>query len=839
MVIYHAYHNLGRKLNVKDNKRFVYETRPLALTENVICGQKYRFTVLTPSLIRMEYCEQGVFEDRASQSVFFRDFPKNEFTTELNQGWLKIETANVILTYKENEIFSSDTLSVKLKIEPASTWNYGEAFEDLKGTTKTLDGVNGSTTLERGVCSRNGFSVMDDSHTMLLNDIGWVEVRMPETVDCYFWGYGFQYLDAVKDLYRLTGVPPMLPAYALGNWWSRFHKYTQEEYQDLILRFENENVPFSVSVVDMDWHVVNIPEEYKNGDDPMFENGWTGYSWNKELFPDYKAFLKFLKKHNLRTSLNLHPAQGIGCHEDMYEEMALACGVDPASKERVRLDILSPEFMEKYFDIVHHPYEEAGVDFWWMDWQQGQSYWWIHDENKDGKMQDEREVLDPLWMLNHLHIADIKRNGKRPMFFSRYSGIGSQRYPVGFSGDTIVTWESLDFQPYFTSTASNAGYGWWSHDIGGHMYGYRDDELITRWIQLGVFSPINRLHSSNTDFIRKEPWCFEEKIEKIIKDWLRLRHRLFPYIYTMNYRNHAELEPLVQPMYYTYPKNSAAYEVKNQFLFGSELMVAPITKPNNEITQMGSVKVWLPKGDWFDFFHGIHYTSKAGRTISVHRKISDYPVFAKNGAIVPMQKTYALEAGADLEIVIFPGASNQFSLYEDAGDGSEFEKGEYVTTKMILEWGEQPVFTVKPAEGTLSLLPETRKYTFVFRGYHANTSVKAFIDGKETMVERVYDRDTHSVIVELFASVTSEITLMLSGEVFVTDNGDESVRISEVLQKSQLHTGIKIEIMKDIVNNSQMSLVQKLTTINFKCAQGVKYHELIEALTEQLTMVEE
>ena len=823
---------------MKNNQRFVYETRPLALPQNMVSGEKYRFTVLTPSLIRMEYSSQGVFEDRASQSVFFRDFSINQFSKESKNGWLTIETENLILTYKENEIFSADTLSVKLKIEPASTWNYSEDFEDLKGTTKTLDEANGAIPLERGICSRNGFSVMDDSHTMLLNDIGWVEVRVPNTIDYYFWGYGFQYLDAVKDLYRLTGVPPMLPAYALGNWWSRYHDYTQEEYQNLILRFEEENIPFSVSVVDMDWHVVKIPEEYKNGEGPLFESGWTGYSWNKELFPDYKGFLKFLKDHHLRTSLNLHPAQGVACHEDMYEEMARACGIDPATKKRVRLDILSPEFMEKYFDILHHPYEEDGVDFWWMDWQQGQSYWWIHEENKDGKMQDEREILDPLWMLNHLHIADIKRNGKRPMFFSRYSGPGSQRYPVGFSGDTLVTWESLDFQPYFTATSSNVGYSWWSHDIGGHMLGYRDDDLITRWMQLGVFSPINRLHSCNTDFIRKEPWCFEEKTENIMKNWLRLRHRLFPYIYTMNYRNHVDLEPLIQPMYYAYPKKSAAYEAKNQFMFGSELMVAPITSPTNSITQMGSVNAWLPAGDWFDFFTGLHYTSEAGRNLSVHRKINDYPVFAKAGAIVPMQNSLSLEAGTDLEVVIFPGASNQFALYEDAGDGSEFENGEFTMTEMALEWSANPVFTVKPANGALSLLPKTRNYSFVLRGYNANISVKALVDGKEIASTCSYDAYTHSVVVKLSADVTSEIKLLVSGNELMTDNGDVASRITNLLQKTQLHTSLKIEIMK-IVNNDNMPRNRKLVAINNACTRGIEYNDLIEALKEQLTLVEE
>ncbi|MBQ8803931.1 MAG: DUF5110 domain-containing protein [Tyzzerella sp.] len=823
---------------MKDNKRFIYETRPLALSQNMVSGDKYRFTVLTPSLIRMEYSKEGIFEDRASQSVFFRDFPENHFSKECSDGWLKIETENLIVMYKENEEFSAETLSLKLKIEPASTWHFGEDFEDLGGTTKTLDDVNGATPLERGVCSRNGFSVMDDSNTMLLNEIGWVEVRVPETVDCYFWGYGFNYLDAVKDLYRLTGVPPMLPAYALGNWWSRYHKYTQDEYQGLIERFEKEEIPFSVSVVDMDWHITKIPEECKNGEGKQFENGWTGYSWNKEFFPDYKGFLKFLKEHNLKTSLNLHPAQGVGCHEDMYEEMARACGIDPATRERVRLDILSPEFMEKYFDILHHPYEEDGVDFWWMDWQQGTSYWWIHEENKDGNMQDEREILDPLWMLNHLHIADIKRNGKRPMFFSRFSGPGSQRYPVGFSGDTYVTWASLDFQPYFTATSSNVGYSWWSHDIGGHMGGYRDGELITRWMQLGVFSPINRLHSANTEFIRKEPWCFEEKTEAIMKNWLRLRHRLFPYIYTMNYRNNKELEPLVQPMYYAYPKRNAAYEMKNQFMFGSELMVAPITKPNNKITQMGSANVWLPEGDWFDFFSGTHYTSKTGRTLSVHRKINDYPVFAKAGAIVPMQNSYELEAGNDLEIVIFPGADNSFKLYEDAGDGSEFENGEYVKTEMNLKWSNSPVFTVKPPLGAVEkLLPEERNYKFIFRGYHENIAVTALVDGYEVPVAATYDEATRAMIVEITADVTSEIKLHINGAELITDNGDALVRCSNLLQKAELDMMTKVEVMK-VLKDENRTYYNKIRTMNFKCASSNEHQDLVEALLEQLTLVE-
>ena len=149
---------------------------------------------------------------------------------------------------------------------------------------------------------------------------------------------------------------------------------------------------------------------------------------------------------------------------------------------------------------------------------------------------------------------------------------GSHRYPVGFSGDTIITWDSLAFQPYFTSTASNIGYGMWSHDIGGHMRGFKDDEMAGRWLQFGVFSPIMRLHSSNSEFNGKEPWRYRPEICSMMKEFLRLRHRLLPYLYTMNHRAYEEDIPLMLPMYYNWPEEEKAYQFPNEYLFGSELI---------------------------------------------------------------------------------------------------------------------------------------------------------------------------------------------------------------------------------------------------------------------------
>ena len=795
---------------MSNDNRFRWEVRPKALAENMVQGDTWRFTVLTPCLIRMEYNAQGVFEDRASQMVFYRDFPRCDFTVAESEGKLQIKTDALLLTYTLGQLFNEDTLSIKLLNEPASCYHYGEDFEDLGGTAKTLDFTSFTCPVDRGVCSRNGFSMLDDSNTVVLENDGWVGVRNENTVDGYFFGYGFDYLGAVKDFYRLTGEPPLLPAYALGNWWSRYHAYTQEEYLELMDRFKEEDLPFSVSVVDMDWHITDIPEDQQD-EDPRLKTGWTGYTWNKDLFPDYKTFLKELHKRNLKTALNLHPAAGTRRHEEMYEQMAVANGIDPASGKRVPLDILSKEHMETYFDILHHPYEKDGVDFWWMDWQQGTDYWWIHERNAPGTYQDPRERMDPLWMLNHLHILDIMRDGKRPMFFSRSSGPGSHRYPVGFSGDTFTGWDALNFQPGFTATASNIGYGWWSHEIGGHMRGARDDMRYIRWVQLGVFSPINRLHSSNMIFIFKEPWKYPEPIRSIAGQYLRLRHQLFPYLYTMNYRCHKELLPLVQPMYYHYPKKQAAYSVRNQFFFGSELLVAPITSPNNAITGMGMTDVWLPKGDWFDFFEGLHYACGHDRNIKAYRKAESMPVFAKAGAIVPMAQhekyDNRLINTENMDVLVFPGADNSFDLYEDAGEGHGYRDGENAVTHMQLDWSENPTFTIAPAQGDLRLIPQKRNWRIGLRGFHKGIDVRVLLDGKE--VDATCLREGYTLWVCVQAPVTAEVTLRICGQQLVTDNPDVMERCARLIESFAIRYGEMSEIWR-YLNDPQNTLSKKL-----------------------------
>lgn len=791
-------------------KRFYWSVSPVADERNTVIGDHWRFTVLRPQLIRMEYSADGIFEDRASQSVFYRNFPENKYSVSEENGILLIDTGKLLLKYSMGMPFDPNTLSVKLNDEPGSIWRFGEPFETLGGTAKTLDTVNDRVPIGDGVCSRTGFSVINDSNTLVLNEEGWIEPRNKGNLDLYFFGYGYEYKKAVRDYFGLTGTPPLLPAYALGNWWSRYHRYTQESYIELMDKFREEDIPFTVAVLDMDWHIVDIPKELLDEETEKWKGyirGWTGYTWNRELFPDYRKFLKELHNRDLKTALNLHPVAGVCRHEAQYSEMAGAMGV--TNGKRVPFDILSIKYMQNYFDILHHPYENDGVDFWWMDWQQGSDYWWIHERNKNGALADPRETLDPLWMLNHLHILDISRNGKRPMFFSRFSGYGSQRYPVGFSGDTIITWEALRLQPYFTATASNIGYCWWSHDIGGHMLGYSDPELTVRWMQFGVFSPINRLHSTDDEFIHKEPWKFEPEYCSEMKKALRLRHRLFPYLYAMNYRCHMQLEPLIQPMYYLYPKRSAAYEVPGQYWFGSELMVSAITEKCAAVDHLAKCDIWLPEGEWFDLFSGVRYSVRTGRKTEIFRALGQYAVFAKAGAIIPLMRTLphsnSQAPSENMELIVFPGADNGFDLYEDEGDGTVADENDYAKTHIELLYSDETaVITVEPAVGKTSVLPQRRNWLFSLRGFNRESNILISVNGRNSIPETSFDEKLNTVCLKAEADINEKIVITVSADSIIKENYDVIDLCKKILDRSEISTDKKARILS-VVSDSEAS----------------------------------
>ena len=704
---------------------------PVADPKAVVTVGKARFTVLTPQLIRMEWAADGKFEDHASLVFINRFLPVPQFEQSLENvdagRRLTLKTEALSLTYtapaEGDSRFTPENLAIELTVDgKAVTWHPGLVDdENLEGTTRTLDGALGSKTREPigpGLVSRSGWALVDDSTRPLFDSADfrflkgekspwpWVLERPAgDRQDWYFFGYGHDYRKALGDFVRVAGRIPLPPRFAFGAWWSRYWAYSDQEIAEIVRGFRENNTPLDVFVIDMDWHINREQLEAmgeKDQSDPKYANlGWTGYTWNKLLFPDPEGFLARLHADGLKTSLNMHPSSGVQPWEEAYPAMARAMGIDPATGKYVPFDITDKKYATNYMNLLHHPLEKQGVDFWWLDWQQA----------PDTKIPG----LTPTWWLNYVHSTDQQREGKRPLLFHRWGGLGNHRYQIGFSGDTISVWDSLAFQPWFTATAANVGYAYWSHDIGGHMPGAVDPELYTRWVQFGAFSPILRTHTTKNPESERRIWAYPEPYAGILRSAFQLRYSLQPYIYTEARRTYDTGVAFFRPLYYDWPEADEAYSNKQEYLFGDNMLVAPVVAPADKATTLASEKVWLPAGEWIEWPTGKHFSGP----VSVDRSFSieQIPVYLKAGAIVPMQPEmlYTGEKKVDPLIVnvwpLAPGQTTSYSVYEDSGVSVDYQRGVFVRTPIkATQDGDTLRVEIGPVEGGYAGMLKTRGY---------------------------------------------------------------------------------------------------------------------------------
>lgn len=700
------------------DQHLIATTHPVANEANLVYWKNYRITVLQDRLFRIEQSCEGVFRDDATLAVWYRDMPPQTFQMTFTGEEAIIDTGVCALILRKERNACRIRLGGKLlKID-----NRG----NLKGTYRTLDGCNADIRihkgeqsrirLEDGVCSKSGIAVLRDSGTPSLLKNGQIAPCTVTERDEYVFAYGDDYRAAVNALYLITGRPPVIPRFAFGNWWSRYYAYTDEEYLRTLNLFDEHNVPLTVATIDMDWHYsttvdadFRITEQNRNIPELGGNSGWTGYTWNKTLFPDYKKFLTLVNDRGLKITLNLHPAQGIRWWEESYAEMSTVLGHDSGSLRPIAFDLSDPAFVNAYFSVLHKPYEREGVQFWWIDWQQGTK------TSIDG--------LDPLWALNHYHYLDNAKENVSPLILSRYAGIGSHRYPLGFSGDTHITWATLKYLPYFTATASNCGYTWWSHDIGGHMLGTQSGELFVRHLQFGVFSPINRLHSSDSPTTSKEPWLYGNGAGQIAEEWLRLRHKLIPFLYTASHRTMREGRALIEPLYYEW-KQEEAFAAKTEYLFGDTLLVAPVAEPR-KADGFAHINIWLPEGTWTDIFTSDEYVVPAGgRRLTVCRGLETIPVFARAGAILPLsaEKGNSVANPRALEILVFKG-NGEYTLIEDVEEGDGKAETHFVSAEH---------FSKVAGEQSLTMSGATDREVLVRFSNIKDGKIKLYIDGKET-----------------------------------------------------------------------------------------------------------
>ena len=753
-------------------------SNPVAKPEATVTCDKARFTVLTDRLIRMEWAEDGVFEDRASLAIVNRDLPVPAFKVKRSGAGVTLKTDKLTLSYKGGK-FGPDNLSVSFKLNGKTvTWHPGDApTGNLKGTTRTLDGCNGfdklshnEKELENGILSRDGWAIVDESSRHLLvadgSDWGeWVAER-PEgaRIDWYIFAYGHDYLAALQDFTKVAGSIPLPPKYVFGYWWSRYWIYTDEEMMQLADDMRSRDIPADVFIIDMDWHETWKDLDKRKGHDEFNQRrGWTGYTWNRDLIPDPEGLLGDLHAKGFKTALNLHPASGIRPYEDCYDRFVadylsrtsdydgpkdyiypeggytFAGNNEPSGQAGWRAPVPfrldQQEWADAYFNSVIHPLERLGVDFWWLDWQQWRESKYV------------KNLSNTFWC-NFSFWNDKLRQTRsqglqapRPLIYHRWGGLGSHRYQLGFSGDTYTEWSVLQFLPYFTSTASNVGYGYWGHDIGGHMQhkdrqGPRNPELYTRWMQFGVFTPIFKTHSTQSANLDCRIWIYPDHYE-YLKDAIKLRYALSPYIYDAARQATDTGVSMCRPLYYYYPELKEAYDWNEEYFFGDNILATAICEPVGA-DGTASRKVWLPAGEWYDMAHG--KLLKGGKAYELSYTIDQNPWFVRGGAVLPLAEEgirNLQDASNGLRLMVVPGsAACKIVHYEDDGISQSYEK-EFART--VIEKsvsGRKTVLKIGAREGSYAGAPATRRISVLLEGV-AVTPSAVLLDGTPLPTEAV------------------------------------------------------------------------------------------------------
>mgnify|MGYP003294719118 FL=1 len=664
-----------------------------------------RLTVITDGVIRLEWQPEGKFTDLASFVASERDYPEVAYKVRSAGKKVEITTSKMVLTYKKGTgKFTKDNLEIKAA-DGFFTWKPGmKQKENLKGTFRTLDGLDGDVQtqtwvsdmkkgeirqFEDGILAKDGWTLIDESENYLFDDSDWAWVKERDAKKCqdwYFMAYGHDYKAALKDFTVFAGKMPLPPRFTFGYWWSRYWAYTDKEMRTLVDKFHAYDIPLDVLVVDMDWHYTDEGR-----------GGWTGWTWNRSLFPNPEKFMEYLKSEGLKVTLNLHPADGFDHWEECYPALAKSLGKDPEGTKRIDWINSDKGFMTNMFEQVMHPMQEEGVDFWWLDWQQH-----VYDTKLTR--------LHNTWWINYCYFTDMERHGdKRPLLYHRWGGLGNHRYQVGFSGDATITWKSLEFQPYFTATASNVLYGYWSHDIGGHLGNSIDPEMYTRWLQYGGFSPVMRTHSSKSGALNKEPWVFAEEYTNVIRQTVRQRYEMAPYIYTMARKGYDEGIALCRPLYYDYPECQEAYDFRSQYMFGDDMLIAPVTKPAEK--GFASMEIWLPEGHWYELHTGAML--EGGKVITRHFALDEYGIYVKAGAVLPFYGDEVQNLNGndeDIYATIFPGGDGCFTMYEDAGNDKNYAT-EYATTLITSKWNDKThTVTIAPREGSYEGMPAQRNF---------------------------------------------------------------------------------------------------------------------------------
>ena len=734
----------------------------LALVQAVLCFAQLpkanpmvfgnnRLTVITPTLLRLEYATDGKFVDAPTMFAANRSslLPMSELTVkELGNNCYEIRTAALRIWFRNDGYpFSTSNLKVYYTLDgkEKTFTNRFVLGKNLGGPVETLDRVTEAIPMNDGLLTRSGWYMIDDNRGDLLVN-GWLQPRDTRThlQDQYCFIYGNDYRAALASLGAVSGHVPMTRKYMHGVWYCRYWDYTADEFLGIIHDYDNNQFPLDNLVFDMGWHTNDAIE----GTGHNGHLNWTGYTWNHKLIPNPAALIDSIHKLGVTVSLNDHPHDGIRPNEDIYPAYAKATGLQPGEKSLFNLS--DSTYMKNFFTFAHRPSEKMGVDFWWLDWQQNYLYPYVPGTH-----------TTTLSWINQLYYRDSEQGGLRGCNYSRWGGWGDHRHPLWFSGDAQANWPMLAFEVKLSAQSGNAGCYYWIHDTGGFR-GKNNPELTTRWTQFSTLSAALRVHSTKDASLDRRPWISGDLETRANRRMYHLRSELMPYVYSSVWQTHKTMVPLNRAMYIDYGNQPESYENEQEFTFGDIIMAAPITSPGKGANLVAAQKVWFPRGEnWFDFFN--HQRYEGGQTLNIEKSLMEFPMYVKGGWVLPMQPYTRRPATTPLETLVmrvYPAdrtADNVYTLYEDDGITLDYEKGASATTRLqYIEKGNRRMVVVHPAQGNYKGQVNKRAYRLQLAGFGKIDNVK--VNGRK--VATTYDANLKLNIVDIAStSIRERVTI--------------------------------------------------------------------------------
>lgn len=684
-------------------------------------------------------------------------FSRND-AIELGQS---IDGARATAT-KHTAVFDRNAYEAKLEFvfaEDEALFGLGsheEGYANLRGRSRELYQQNMKAVVPHLVSTR-GYGVLLDCcsamtfHDDALGSYWWADCV--DELDFYFIR-GDNFDEVIRGYRRLTGNVPLLPKWAFGYVQSKERYVTAAEMLDVVAEYRRRHIPLDTIV--LDW------KSWPNGE------GWGQKSLDPLRFPDPDRFIRQLHAMGVRLMVSIWPIMTGGC-DDQRELLDLGMMLGNGST----YNAFSPEARMVYWGQAERGLFSHGVDAWWCDCTEPFEADWsgavkpephrrFATNTEESKFYLDAGEINAFSLLHSQGIYEGQRrtsNAKRVVNLTRSSYAGQHRYStITWNGDICATWETLRRSVAEGLNFCATGEPYWTVDIGGffidnnpELWFWRGDyadgcrgltdmnavapdpddlgcrdvgfhELCTRWLQYAVFLPMFRSHGTDA---AREIWRFGEEgtpFYDAIAASIRLRYRLMPYIYSVAATVTFEDASMLRPLALAFPDDVVTHSIADQYLFGPSLMVCPVIHPmyyERNTTPLEGVsrsrKVYLPAGwRWYDARTSAVY--EGGQTIDIHAPLETIPWFLRAGSILPMTSVmqYVDEVtDAPYELHVYTGADAEFSLYEDAGDGYDYERG--ACARVRIRWMEdRGELIFEKREGSFEGMVDERRFIIYF-----------------------------------------------------------------------------------------------------------------------------